>query len=1183
MTAALLPVLSQAASIPAVPPSLWRVVAKPGDTVKLSEEGGVLVIDYDVNVDSQRLVGHITHIEASFGLELVKPLDLKTEEERILFDARVPGMPRPFLSIRPMIEDAKGERLTYTVQAQPSLAKREKGDGWTAWRTPPFSVTEAGGASHGIYESEGSGGNAWPDRDLRFLGFQIRVYADVSKKQTGRKQGRILLTNVATGGLRVEEPAFAFADALLEEKGDYQLAFQTRAAFQAAPVIEETRAISYDPESETSRLQRVAFPTGDLQGSWLSYRATDKAGKILANHEFRWDQDIAPSASAQVSAVDLAKPPTIGLVRVNPDKDPNEVGGVYPAGKPLAVDFRVFPPAGEKLRIEWRLRQYAYDTEITKGEVKVPAAGKGGFSEAKVDLPKLEDRDAARLEYRVVGDGGKVLDQGEYIVGIRHEGVPARTSRTGPLRNRDQVKRFPYNRTTFHTLNLPTRNEDEVLGHFRTMVDEARQISENMTYMVELADFEILPGVYDFALLDKIMDESADQGLGITIRLAHKENEAKYRWVPFTIPRNFDGAGLYGHEAYGSYSVTDPRYVDSWKRAFRAIHDRYQNHPAFEGYYVMQAGGEWAIPDEPWNGNIADYSWSAQEGFRDYLRTQLKLDLPALNKRWGTDYKDWSEVLPPQPDLAAGVKPDLRPQWVDFNRAKLFWRDDWFPLIAGDIRSYDPSRVVICYGGGWDQDITRLYGLVDYLHNGGNDNLEGEGSLVDAWKDSKLGWITEPHHPHFWAAPNDPGQRGWILDWSVYVMTAQAGPGGANLHVYYVPTNNDYTLSSHYGHIASFERMEMYKPILRELHGATLIDPPRSVAVMQGHDTLFSKHRTTFSARLQDLRRWFEMARADSIDYEFYNPAHEKNYKLIIVNPLDEVMSAESIAAVDRMARDGAWVVIGARSGHYSSAGGDEYALLKSLGITRPAAEYDTTSAGVKAEFVAGQKLFDRNAPLDFFSQTDMQDDLRKPETASTFWAWPYRWIPQSDYFGHYPGNKDVNGEVLARFPDGGAAISLHTVGKGKVVVFWGTPDLKGENMKGILAAIADAAGAIDKSKARPLPLMLQAKHDTLGRYYAIIYNEKPGSYRQPISQIPDGDWFVEDIVQGKRMGFAEGKTVREDGITLDFRTEETPLKILRFTSREDMAKTPWAGRFGKVDDTADQKSQAVKRPLGKY
>ena len=60
------------------------------------------------------------------------------------------------------------------------------------------------------------------------------------------------------------------------------------------------------------------------------------------------------------------------------------------------------------------------------------------------------------------------------------------------------------------------------------------------------------------------------------------------------------------------------------------------NHPAFQGYYLLQPAGEFTIEDKPWEGIVAGYEPPMKKAFQDYLKHNLKLDLPALNRRWNT-------------------------------------------------------------------------------------------------------------------------------------------------------------------------------------------------------------------------------------------------------------------------------------------------------------------------------------------------------------------------------------------------------------------------------------------------------------------------------------------------------------------------------------------------------------------
>jgi hypothetical protein len=640
--------------------------------------------------------------------------------------------------------------------------------------------------------------------------------------------------------------------------------------------------------------------------------------------------------------------------------------------------------------------------------------------------------------------------------------------------------------------------------------------------------------------------------------------------MPYTLPRNFDGDVIPGHRYYGAFEFADPSFVQAWFKAFEALHARYRSHPAFQGYYLLLPSGEWALPDEPWMGNFAGYAWSNAEGFRTFLKENRKLSLEQLNARWGTAFKDWQDVMPPVPDFSVGKKPDLRPCWLDFSEYRRWLDESWFPAVSAHIRTFDKEHVVIDYGGKKrnGEPAEGIVGNADYLHNGGNHVLKGEETLTKAWDEGGLGWISEPHHPHAWAAYGDPGEKGWVLDWTVFVMTAQAGGGGANLHVYYYPDSRidsarPLNLAAHYGGAYAYDRYETFKPILRELHGAKLLSNPKQVAVIQDPMTLMLKHRTVFGARLADLRQWFELLKLDSVDSEFYRRDNEANYKLVVMNPLDEVLGAESLDAAVRMANNGALLVLSARTGRYCpEKDSEEYPLLRALGIPAPTGAFETAGDGAVATVTADSALFDKGSDLKFYSQGDMRKELSDPTYGKGFWQWPYRWIPESDYFGAYKNNRIAVGQTLAAFPDGGAAVTLHEVGKGKALVFWGIPDMKPELLKGLMGRIAQASGVIAPRAGNPIPYALEMDHKTLKRHYALLYHETPGDYTQKLAGVPDGEWFVDDMVSGYRYGIRKGDTLRTEGMKLTFTDGASPLKILRMIPKDQVGAS-WVGKYG--------------------
>ena len=1055
-----------------------------------------------------------------------------------------------------MVVDANGEYLIYTPKKFPHL--RNGGTGWGMWMSSDFFVGEAGGATQDVFEAEGGDRNSWPDGQLAFAGFQVSV----RRPEFGRRQGVVYLGEIAIGGVRL--PArhpFAYADGFLKDKGTHRLAAAIRNDFQAVPIREIDRQINFDPEDFASRKQRIEFPLGPVDNYWIDYQITDAAGKVIAADFMRYQ--VTESADQTVPRpVDVTAPPVLGYLRINCGKPGR---GVYRRGEPLRVQVRVFPKGARQLELAWQLTPWRYQDPLDQG-VRTVTFGDKPFVDLPIDLKSSPERDAYKLHLTVRKDG-TVVDTRTYCLGYRTD-LKKSHDRAGRMTDRHALKQHTYNRTTYlPSTRPPAKTQAEALTHFREYLANSKQLADSITYMIDLANFEVLPGVFDFVLLDAVMDAAADYGCKITVRLAHADNKTTYLWPKYSRQHSYDGTEIEQHY-YGAYAVTDPRTTKLWLDAYRALHARYHRHTAFQGYYVMQPGGEWTVTDKPWEGVIAGYSEASAIGFRDYLRARMALNLAQVNQRWGTAYGSWDEIHPPLPALKLGAKPDLRMQWVDFNRFKAALDTEvWFPKAINSIREYDDQRVTICYGSPSQQKL--LYGKLDYCHNGGNHYGNFLGQFAEPWEQGRIGWITEPHHPHRWAAPSEPAGKGWVLDWSVWVMTAQAGGGGANLHIYYYP-NPSPDLAAHYAGCYAYDRFETFKPILEELVSLKLLDPPIEVAALQDPYTLWTKHRTTFGSRLDDLKRWFELLTADAVPHhelQQLDPDTGAHYKLILPNILDEVMSQANIDAIDALARNGAKMIMAANTGSYCPELGQEpFQLLKKLGIAPPQGPYVQSRRDIAAVAIADDPLFAKGDEVPFFSLADLQADLQSDTVKKAFWKYPYRWIPQTDYFGHYPDNKQTNGAVLAKFADGGVAMSRHKVGSGEVIVFWGTPDVRDGKLAGLMARATVWADAVSPRFGSPIPRTIEGHSDKLKRHYALLYQETAGTYTQKLITVPDGKWFLDDMVSGQKLGLYTGQELREKGLEVTYVEGYSPLKIIRMLPK-GQNKPRWLEKYRKLPD----------------
>lgn len=1148
------PAFATGAVVPVTPLAQWRLEAPPGDIVTLTAEGTALRIKYDVDLKTIHQVTHMPYRQETFRLYLNHPIALTKEQTRVIYEAR--GMMRPFfnnsLVLVPMVRDAHGELLLYQPNPYPNIGAPSTN--WTRWTSPYFYLSDAGGSTPDVYEAEGGDGNCWPDGKLTFVGFQGQIRGD----QFGRKQGEFSLGKVTLAGkfLTYENPRI-YADNILTSKGEYQVLIRVTNEYQGKSLREFSTKLSYDPASLDSRKQFITIPLGPDDNYWVTYQVINSKGESVAGTTLTYQVEKNPSHTLP-QYISNTTVPILSYLRINPAQHTN---GVYENNEPLKVIVRVFAKGATRLSLHARLRQYIYDTTVEEQSAPVEFNGQP-YRDIPLYFNGEVRRNAYRLNLEVTRDN-KIVDRQDYTLGQQTDFTTPRPVPAGKIYDRDYVKQSSYFRFTYVELegNDRPKSETASIAQFRAFIEESSKITRYVTYMIDLADFEILPGVYNFSILDKVMDIAAEYGCAVTIRLGHIDGQVLYSWQKFSGQYSFDGMKVGGHPYYGTYAQTHEENKALWLRAYAACYKRYKEHPGFQGYFILQPGGEWTTGDWPLLGTISGYEVVSRPAFRTFLQ-QKGYTLKTLNTRWNTHYKSWSEVQAPQPELEKGKTPDLRLCWIDFCAFKASQEASWFEEAARSIRAYDTTHVILSYSG----DPTGRIGLYDYLHNGGILYLRNEGKLTDAWNTGHLGWITEPHHPQRWAAYGDPDLAGWPLDFSTYVMLAQAGGGGANLHIYYLP-NPTMSLTAHYGESYAFDRFERMLPVLRELQKAKLLELPKEVGVLHDPYTQFAKNHVTGTPWGDDIFYWFNLLRIDMVDYEDMNPEHMTQYKLLLPNVFDEVMSGKSIELLDRQVRNGGRMIMCANTGKYCPEAGEKetFVLLRRLGITPPAGPYIINEAGVHAQVSAENPLFDKGTQVAFYSLAQFQQESQDRTIQDHYQSWPYHFFPATDYFGYYRENTTTNGTVLARFPSGGVALSLHKVGQGEVLVFWGIPDYKPALLTGMMARAASWAGVNTPRRGSPIPYTQEMHSDLLGRHYAVMFQETKGAYLQRLPQVPDGNWFLDDLMTGQRLGTATGKELRETGIHVTYVQGYPPLKIIRMMPVAQ-TQADWVNKYQPVE-----------------
>ena len=1135
---------------------------------------GIATVQYSVAPDTPFMNGNLPRMGRDVELLFEEPRDA-THADRVVYEAQGVQVDdrhhSQAVELRPIIEDEEGEvfdllpQKTATMSADDSRATATGGcaeeSSWREYATGCWLAGEAGAASHGLYTVSGQVGDKRPTGRLRFVGFRMHVVREAPDGRTdapGYQESLAASKRPVEGVLRIAavrlasgkvpfSPPFVFADALCRRDGRYRFSAAIYSEFQAPPVGGVDDVFDF----RRGERRRLEVPTGPDGVYRIDWKMSEEKGAVVAEGSFR-TQTFGADSSGQTARA--SRIPDVLRVE-HPGR------GVYAKGEPF--EMRVVGMKGATVR--YTLEPYAARDVLAEGTV--PSDGRLAFGRTPgVDVYRLR---LTRLA------AGAAAESAEFLFGEKTDPSAVRT-RAGKIFSRFELKAHPYHRFTYH-VTTKNRGRHDLAWHeadFARFLGETRSWLQNYTVSADLADFEVLPGVFDFTMLDRYMDIAADWGVKLTVKLDHADWYAgPYRWNHFSGQYSFDNTPCgYGNPC-GVFAASDAGLRAFFARANRALFDRYRGHVAFQGYYVCQPASEFTVVDQPWMGSISGYSPAEERGFRDFVRAKYGT-LAALGAAWGRVYRTWDEVRSPRPDFSLGAAPDLSTPWVDFSRWKQGLADSWYVNLLADIRAFDTNRVTIAYG----RPRLAYAGLLDYAHNGGNACMDCRGEFVEACERGGIGWITEPIHPHRWAAPHSPGSGGWTLDASVWTMLAQAGSPGANLHLY---SFTDPGEKAHSGLEYAHDRMRRFMPLLEEIHGARLLQPQGEIATFSGWDTLLLKHRAYFEHRLADLRRWLELVEGDGLKASALEAFPERRFKLVVPNALDEVIPAAAFSNIVRQVCDfGATCLMTARTGRYVTEFGaaDEFPLLKAFGVPPPRSQW-RTEGDLRAVAEEGNPLFDAGSTIFFQTLTRLRRETHDPRQLADFARYPYRWIPETDYFGAY-AEEDLarSGKVLARFEGtGGTALSLHEAGRGRVLVFWGLPSQTDGALKGMMAKAAAFAGVAPPSA--DVPDWFEMADDASGRHYGFFYLETDGDDRRLVfPNCPDGTYFADDMVSDRKYGLFSGAVLRTRGIAAAWRRGDSPLKAVRLVPAD---ASGWRGTY--INDILTTKERSSSKGVPQW
>nr|MDQ2731532.1 beta-galactosidase [Armatimonadota bacterium] len=229
-------------------------------------------------------------------------------------------------------------------------------------------------------------------------------------------------------------------------------------------------------------------------------------------------------------------------------------------------------------------------------------------------------------------------------------------------------------------------------------MDEAKKLTPNLGFYIDLKRIEPIPGVYDWDSLTPLFDQAAAKGCRIIPYMALKW---PVDWAPVEFQLDSSGCAhrvgtMWGYMV-GKYlypnGIFGPEIIHNF---LQQLARRYVNHPGLGGYYL-----ENEHIDTQWMAMPVSRSYheAYRQHFVEYLAGKYRT-LHNLNLAWGTRYGSFDDAALPLP-TATGRRAPL----VDFRRYQRYVVEAFVLHDQFDpIRNEDPQRPIIIYQIGEESD-----------------------------------------------------------------------------------------------------------------------------------------------------------------------------------------------------------------------------------------------------------------------------------------------------------------------------------------------------------------------------------------------------------------------------------------------------------------------------------------------
>ncbi|HEY3332543.1 MAG TPA: beta-galactosidase [Capsulimonadaceae bacterium] len=704
--------------------------------------------------------------------------------------------------------------------------------------------------------------------------------------------------------------------------------------------------------------------------------------------------------------------------------------------------------------------------------------------------------------------GGKPLDTVTRIVGKPTPPIATAGPANIPasVASWQEVVKSP--KPLFQLSPMPPQDGTDVWTRYKSFMDNLAPTTNEMELQILWRDVEPMPGVYDWGLVDRVVDYAQTKGIKVLLWPAMVGYEPE--WLPSCYTENREGS-IFGQTAYLFHGARlnywqAPAIKSAAMRLIAAVPARYRTHPAVRGYFVLaEAPGE-----APFNGWFDGFDVPTLANFRDYAK-QKYVTLAAVNKAWGTKFTTWPSVAPPIGDA-------LPQYWLDWMKLRTDAISGFLVDGVKVVRGYDTKRPIIIYHDGvGDEQLQAFRTQGCILANGGAHDPERAAISALSSALAGLDERTEDHSPGAWSQ-YFPTQ----LDATVFTM---AMGGGANTHCkayMYTTKTLDQISKPPY----SFDRYQKFMPIWTELRTTK----PLPVDVMLFKDSTAGLLRTKSTYGWGWGDAWMNLNCFQSHlicaegSMEFCQGA-----KLVIATGASvRQLNLATIDSIVKYVENGGVLLMRPDTGEVCVETPDQrWALMKRFGIAPPTGDPD--NGYIAAKPIAGT-MFGEGTPS---------------FVLRNFWA-----------ASEQPGMTTL--ASVERKP-GQVAMSWKPFGKGKVIVVWAQTIVPADRSAdhggsySVLRDVAKWAGARIYTDASSLKLWTNLlKGDDGSTYYALAYRpvwqeDNPPAVSGTVQYtVPDGNYDVTEIISGTSVGTMTASKLKTDGISVKLEPHALGLYRLR-------------------------------------